>query len=70
MDVLIVTSYDCMYHYLCAVYVNHRPVFGLSPRQIGGAFKILGEKTEGEWHWEVLRSELLALLQERGMLRM
>ncbi len=52
---------------LCdVVYVNHRPVFGLSPRQIGAAFKVLGEKEEGEKHWEIPRSDLLAMLQERG----
>ncbi len=49
-----------------AVYINHRPVFGLSPLQVGQAFKMLGSKQKDEKHWSVDRNTLLSLLQEKG----
>lgn len=53
---------------LVTVYINHRPVFGLSPLQVGQAFKVLGEKLKDEKYWSVDRNSLLTLLQERGIL--
>lgn len=51
---------------LISVYVNHRPVFGLSPLQIGKAFKVLGDRREAEKFWSVSRNTLLSLLQDKG----
>ena len=48
------------------VYINHRPLFGLSPAQLAKAFDVLGQKHEGGKEWAVDRGRLLALLQERG----
>lgn len=48
------------------VYVNHRPAFGLSPAQLGEAFKVLGERVGKEQQWSIDRASFLSLLQEKG----
>ena len=48
------------------VYVNHRPAFGLSPTQLGHAFKILGERVGKDQRWTIDRASFLSLLQEKG----
>ena len=48
------------------VYVNHRPVFGLSPSQFTDAFRVLGQRSGASKEWTVDRSKLLQLLQEKG----
>ena len=52
------------------MYVNHRPAFGLSPSQLGKAFKVLGERHGDSQKWTVDRATLLTLLQERGIFMM
>ena len=52
----------CVY----TVYVNHRPAFGLSPSQLGRAFKVLGESVGGDQRWTIDKPTFLALLQEKG----
>lgn len=47
------------------LYVNHRPVFGLSPESLSDAFRMLGEKNNKEEH-TVDRGHLLYLLQNKG----
>ena len=47
------------------VYINHRPVFGLSPVDLVRAFQTLGSLDEAQG-WTVRREELIALLQENG----
>ena len=51
---------------MCAVYVNHRPAFGLSPSEVGRAFKVLGERVGASQEWSLDRGKLLTLLQEKG----
>ena len=53
-------------HFSRAVYINHRPVFGLSPAQLARAFHVLGQRHEGGKEWAMDRGRLLAVLQERG----
>ena len=53
---------------LCPVYINHRPVFGLSPADIAKAFRVLGQRKEGQQQWSIPRDELLILLQQKGWL--
>ena len=60
---------QCFKHYSVvgiAVYVNHHPAFGLSPSQIGQAFRVLGERVGGDQRWTLDRATLLSLLQEKG----
>ena len=49
------------------VYINHRPVFGLTPLQVGKAFRVLGDKLQDERYWSVDRGELLTLLHLKGI---
>lgn len=49
-----------------AVYINHRPVYGLAPTQFIRAFKHLGRREEGAKEWSISRPTLLSVLQERG----
>lgn len=59
----------CLIHYFffaVSVYINHRPVFGLTPLQVGQAFKVLGDKLKDERYWSVDRNTLLTLLQAKG----
>ena len=47
-----------------AVYVNHRPAFGLSPFDLHDAFTKLG--SPGEDGFSINRDNLLSLLQNKG----
>ena len=47
------------------VFINHRPVFGLSPLDLVWAFQTLGEREEGQG-CVIDRAHLLTLLQENG----
>ncbi len=47
------------------VYVNHRPVFGLSPEKLNDAFKVLGQ-TDENGEYAIDRGHLLYLLQNKG----
>lgn len=49
---------------LAAVYINHRPAFGLSPEKIKWAFDTLGLPTEEGNAIE--RGDLLDMLQSKG----
>ncbi|TRZ04184.1 hypothetical protein DNTS_007802 [Danionella cerebrum] len=46
------------------LYVNHRPVFGISKQELHSAFEVLGKQKEGKY--SIDREELLDLLQARG----
>ena len=48
-----------------AVYINHRPVFGLSSDQLEQAFRVLGEP-DAEGNPSIDRGHLLYLLQNKG----
>ena len=48
-----------------SVYINHRPVFGLSPVDLVTAFQTLGTRDEAQG-WTMGREELVAMLQENG----
>ena len=51
-----------------AVYINHRPAFGLSPLNLIQAFHALTTNEEGEGPGSsVDRATLLTMLQEHGM---
>ena len=64
---LLVADSLLMMTWLCtAVYINHRPVFGLAPAQFLRAFKQLGKREEGDKEWRISRPKFLSLLQERG----
>ena len=54
---------------ISAVYVNHRPAFGLSPSQLGQAFRLLGERVGGDQRWTMDRATLLSLIQEKGVFK-
>ena len=47
------------------MYINHRPAFGLSPKQLVNAFKTLGSRQE-TLDWSILQTDLLSLLQQNG----
>ncbi|XP_053224777.1 cilia- and flagella-associated protein 251 [Podarcis raffonei] len=47
------------------LYVNHRPAFGLSLKEIENAFQVLGYENENS-EVAISRDELLLLLQQRG----
>ena len=49
-----------------SVYINHRPAFGLHPDQLVDAFEKIGLIGE-EGDIEIPRSELLAILQDKGL---
>ena len=49
---------------MCAVYVNHRPAFGLSPEKLQWAFDTLGVASPDGG--VIDRGDLLTLLQNRG----
>lgn len=55
-----------MTNILPTVYVNHRPAFGLSPSQLGHAFKVLGDRVGGDQRWTIDRATFLSLMQEKG----
>lgn len=48
------------------VYINHRPVHGLSTGLFANAFKTLGEIDFESKQWKIDRAYLLETLQERG----
>eukprot|EP00111_Clytia_hemisphaerica_P022903 TCONS_00067430-protein len=50
---------------LIKLYINHRPAFGLHPDQLVNAFEKIGLIGE-EGDVEIQRSELLAILQDKG----
>ena len=64
---VVSSSLFCIYasFFSASVYVNHRPVFGLSPESLSDAFRMLGEKNNKEEH-TVDRGHLLYLLQNKG----
>lgn len=52
--------------YFGIVYINHRPVFGLSPATFSQAFKAIGSRHQGEQLWSIDRGNFLALLVNKG----
>ena len=53
----------CQYYFF-AVYINHRPAFGLSPEKLIKAFETLGLPTDKGFAIE--RGDLLDLMQTKG----
>ena len=53
------------YFFNFAVYINHRPVFGLNPDQLEQAFRVLGGPDD-QGNCSVDRGHLLYLLQNKG----
>jgi Ca2+-binding EF-hand superfamily protein len=48
------------------LYINHRPVFGLSPNDIKEAFKLIGRRTDRTSSYVINQSQLLDILQKKG----
>ena len=64
---LVLDSFPASTWLCAAVYINHRPVFGLAPLQFQLAFKHLGRREEGgDKDWRISRPKFLSMLQERG----
>lgn len=49
------------------LYVNHRPVFGITTKEVYDVFKVLGTSEE-TGKLVITREELLELLQTRGVI--
>ena len=49
-----------------AVYLNHRPAFGLEPEKLLWAFDVLGMPNEDD-NMAIERGEMLDILQNRGI---
>lgn len=57
-----------IFQFFLSVYLNHRPVNGLTPSLFASAFKNLGQIDFETKQWKIDRSHLLSILQDRGIL--
>lgn len=56
-----------LYLYLSLVYINHRPVFGLSPNEIKQAFKLIGNRENIDTVHYIEKGKLFELVQKKGI---